>query len=590
MPEATESNALQAGPKSEPPLTSLQGGAHDAPPAKPPQPAADAGRRWSSRAPKTIARFVAEAAPPPSFLRTVVEREGVVPSDVSTTAATSLKPSLKQPHGGAQRKPRGAPPPSPWQRDPDPTLGRAPLITAVRGAVLDTVTHRCPKGCGFTTTKSKAMAGDARACHLRDSAPTPLAHGPAGDEPGGAAAPRASAPGATAGSDSEDDQPLSERPRGQALPVDASASAEAGPSGEAEAQVEAPQEAQQKAPQEPPRPVLGPGQGVRPIAAIAPTSGSRLAPPTAAPRPLSPGGSTAVPGGDAAVRTGAPGVVVVPIAGGLAASSPPSVAAGYPRPDPGLRRALVGMPPARSTEDKSDQARCSGVTPDTSTAPAWQALAALAAPAHAHAPSPSLPAAHTRRACGACGASGGVHATLPQESTSPSDCGHSGVRSEDDAGGCLSPVSGYAESAGGGESGSEGGADGEAVAWDGEPVAVSLESSLPGHAWDVAQLSSKGEGGGEREREREDEGEGEGEGEGGGEAAWGGRRRRRADREASLGGQSAAVAVGGEEAVEEAVEGAVEGAVEEEAVPCVRRTSRRRTSTAAQSSVQAGGG
>ena len=217
MPEATESSTLQAGLASEPPLTSLPTGAHDA--AKPPQPPADAGRRWSSRAPKTIARFVAEAAPPPSLLRTIVEREGVVPSDVST----SLKSSLKQPQGGAQRKPRAT----------DAAVGTAAL--------------RCPKGCGFTTTKSKAMGGHARGCPLRDGAPTPLAHDPAGDEPGGAAAAREPAPGATAESDSEDDQPLSRRPRGQGqpLPVEASASAEAGPSGEAEAHVEAPQEPQE---------------------------------------------------------------------------------------------------------------------------------------------------------------------------------------------------------------------------------------------------------------------------------------------------------------------------------------------------------
>lgn len=121
MPEATESSTLQAGLASEPPLTSLPTGAHDA--AKPPQPPADAGRRWSSRAPKTIARFVAEAAPPPSLLRTIVEREGVVPSDVST----SLKSSLKQPQGGAQRKPRGAPLPEPSQRDPAPHTQRRPF-------------------------------------------------------------------------------------------------------------------------------------------------------------------------------------------------------------------------------------------------------------------------------------------------------------------------------------------------------------------------------------------------------------------------------------------------------------------------------
>ena len=50
------------------------------------------------------------------------------------------------------------------------------------------------------------MGGHARACPLRDGAPTPPAHDPAGDEPGGAAAAREPAPGATAGSDSEDDQ------------------------------------------------------------------------------------------------------------------------------------------------------------------------------------------------------------------------------------------------------------------------------------------------------------------------------------------------------------------------------------------------
>ena len=237
MPEATESSTLQAGPASEPPLTSLPSGAHDAPRAKPPQPPADAGRRWSSRAPKTIARFVAEAAPPPSLLRTIVEREGVVPSDVST----SLKSSLKQPQGGAQRKPRGVcRHQSPRSATLHLTLSGARFITAATDAAVGITTHRCPKGCGFTTTRSKAMGGHARACPLRDGAPTPPAHDPAGDEPGGAAAAREPAPGATAGSDSEDDQPLSERPRGQPLPVEASASAEAGPSGEAEADVEAP--------------------------------------------------------------------------------------------------------------------------------------------------------------------------------------------------------------------------------------------------------------------------------------------------------------------------------------------------------------
>eukprot|EP00964_Phaeocystis_antarctica_P119075 scaffold82817_cov36-Phaeocystis_antarctica.AAC.1 len=289
MPEARESNALQSGPEPAPPLTSLKGGAPDAPEGKlPKQEAADAGRRWSSRAPKTIARFVAEAAPPPSFLRTMVEREGVVPSDVSTTsAAPSLKPSIKPPHGGAQRKARGAPPPppEPSQPDPDPTLRGAGtlLLTAATDAALDAVTHRCPKGCGYTTTKSKAMGGHSRACPLRGAAPTPAAptppaptpaaHDPAGDEPGAGAAPRASAPGATAGSDSEDDQPLSERPRAAPAAAEAAeaveaeaaaqeaeeaaeaeaAAAEAAEAAEAEAeaaeaQAEAPQELQQEAP------------------------------------------------------------------------------------------------------------------------------------------------------------------------------------------------------------------------------------------------------------------------------------------------------------------------------------------------------
>ena len=112
-------------------------------------------RRLSSRSRGEVARYVAEPAPPPKFLRTM-KADHVLPSEVGqvSTAATAGGHTTAS---APDAPPLDAPPPSePSELEPESSLANA----------YDAATGRwmCPRGCGYTCAKRQGLGGHKRNC------------------------------------------------------------------------------------------------------------------------------------------------------------------------------------------------------------------------------------------------------------------------------------------------------------------------------------------------------------------------------------------------------------------------------------------